>query len=340
MKRMFAPFLCLTGLALVLANACKAPDPTGEDSTGGDGDTGIIDPTTSDSDSSTTESSTEITDPTADSATTDVEETTDTEDENPIQQDCDTSLELIVRDFNSDHPDMEEAFAGWNEIGCGMVKDTLFIGTDGARTPVFQANNGTGKRTITAGTISCLAWDPSSNPTAPEVVITSEDSFNQWFSTIDGVNMAITHTLELAPVDPNDANSNYYFDSKELDGARFFPADGLGFNEQTQGHNYHFTSEAHVRFTYNSGDKFTFSGDDDMWIFVNNKIALDLGGLHGPLSATIDFDAQASALGITAGMVYNMDIFHAERHTSDSNYRIETSIGCFEKVEVPDVIIR
>jgi hypothetical protein len=35
-----------------------------------------------------------------------------------------------------------------------------------------------------------------------------------------------------------------------------------------------------------------------------------------------------------------MDIFHAERHTDDSNYRVETSIGCFETIEVPTVVVR
>jgi len=48
-----------------------------------------------------------------------------------------------------------------------------------------------------------------------------------------------------------------------------------------------------------------------------------------------DFDAQASDLGIAPGNTYQMDIFHAERHTNDSNFRVETNIKCF--VPVPDV---
>jgi len=64
-------------------------------------------------------------------------------------------------------------------------------------------------------------------------------------------------------------------------------------------------------------------------VFVNGKLALDLGGVHGAQEDTIDFDAQAGALGITPGNTYALDVFHAERHTSESNFRIETSIECF-----------
>jgi fibro-slime domain-containing protein len=46
----------------------------------------------------------------------------------------------------------------------------------------------------------------------------------------------------------------------------------------------------------------------------------------------IDFDAQAATLGITAGNSYPMDIFHAERQTAESNFRIQTNIKCFEPV--------
>jgi fibro-slime domain-containing protein len=40
-------------------------------------------------------------------------------------------------------------------------------------------------------------------------------------------------------------------------------------------------------------------------------------------------DQQAAALGITPGHSYPMDIFQAERHTTASNFRIETTIDCF-----------
>jgi fibro-slime domain-containing protein len=39
-------------------------------------------------------------------------------------------------------------------------------------------------------------------------------------------------------------------------------------------------------------------------------------------------------LGITRGNVYQMDIFHAERHADESHFNMETTIACFESIIV------
>jgi fibro-slime domain-containing protein len=81
-----------------------------------------------------------------------------------------------------------------------------------------------------------------------------------------------------------------------------------------------------MEFKYNGGEVFTFRGDDDLWVFVNGKLGLDLGGVHGALEGTLDLDANAARLGVTPGNVYALDFFQAERHTSESNFRIETNL--------------
>jgi fibro-slime domain-containing protein len=246
------------------------------------------------------------------------------------EEDCDAKLEVLFRDFNSDHPDFEATYKGQDDVGCKMVLPDLDV-SGGRRTPVFQSGVGTGQRQVDAGLITCIEPWPYGPPMGE---IQSAMTFDDWYNDKPGVNMPVEATLPLSPT----PQGTYVYDSADSESGRFFPLDGLGFNEliDSQGskHNFHFTTEVHVRFGYESGQTFTFSGDDDLWIFVNGKLALDLGGLHAPITAILDFDAQKQQLGIAPGNTYNMDIFHAERHTDESNFRIETNINCFESVPV------
>ncbi len=59
--------------------------------------------------------------------------------------------------------------------------------------------------------------------------------------------------------------------------------------------------------------------------------------MHGAMNATIDLDAKAGKLGISKGNVYALDFFFAERHTSQSNFRIDTTIGTFVDCGPPPV---
>jgi fibro-slime domain-containing protein len=93
-------------------------------------------------------------------------------------------------------------------------------------------------------------------------------------------------------------------------------------------HNFSFTSEVRYWFKYDKSKSYTldFVGDDDVWVFVNNKLAVDLGGIHEPVAGTVTIDAStASKFGISDGNVYQAAVFQAERQTTGSSYKLTLS---------------
>ncbi|MBL8971158.1 MAG: fibro-slime domain-containing protein [Myxococcales bacterium] len=151
-------------------------------------------------------------------------------------------------------------------------------------------------------------------------VTSGPENFAQWYNDTANINIPEPTQLQLTEVMPG----LYQYKNNT-----FFPVDGKGWGNEGNDHNFHFTTEIHTTFEYNGGEVFTFTGDDDVWVFINNKLAIDLGGVHGEQSESIDLDMQSAALAITKGNSYAMDIFHAERHTTQSNFRIDTTIACF-----------
>lgn len=88
-------------------------------------------------------------------------------------------------------------------------------------------------------------------------------------------------------------------------------------------HNYSFTSEVRYWFEYAGGEALSFIGDDDVWVFVNGQLAVDLGGVHSASPGSVTLDAAAAAtFGLTVGRIYEIVVFQAERHVCGSSYKL------------------
>ena len=161
--------------------------------------------------------------------------------------------------------------------------------------------------------------------------VSSVASFKQWYTNVTGVNQSIPYTIVLDNGATNPGGT-YTFEASKHNGVSFFPLDGQCFGNQGQSHNYSFTYEIATKFTYtarstrNADMVFNFSGDDDVWVYINHKLVVDLGGVHPEQYASVNVDSLASQLGLVAGQTYDFNIFYAERHTTESNCTIQTTI--------------
>jgi fibro-slime domain-containing protein len=127
-----------------------------------------------------------------------------------------------------------------------------------------------------------------------------------------------------------DDDANAITPQSEYTEATTAPAYGGGWDAEPNGvpHNFHFTSEIRFGFLYDSGGSYEVDilGDDDVWVFVNGTLAIDLGGIHTPVGGSITIDSSnAASFGLTSGSMAEVAIFHAERQTTGSTFRLTLS---------------
>jgi fibro-slime domain-containing protein len=195
-------------------------------------------------------------------------------------------LDGTLRDFREEHEDFEPTNYTGGVI-TGIVKEDL--SQDGK---------------------------PELSETSTAESITSAETFAQWYRDIPDVNQALTHSIELKELEDQPGVYSYA-------NSAFFPLDDQLFGNEGNPHNYHFTFEIHSEFTYSGGEKFSFTGDDDVWVYINNKLVVDLGNLHGATNGSVALDD----LDLEIGKTYDFAMFFAERKLTQSNFRIDTTLA-------------
>lgn len=157
--------------------------------------------------------------------------------------------------------------------------------------------------------------------------------FDQWYNDVPGTNLRVEVPLALTMTadglfEYDSQRTGTYDTSAGTPRLEFFPIDdgspyATAFGNQGDPHNLGFTGELHATFTYEGQGILKFRSDDDLYAFVRGNLVINLGGQHIAEEATFDL----TALDLTVGVDYPLDVFYAERAGRTGDLLVATSIN-------------
>lgn len=128
------------------------------------------------------------------------------------------------------------------------------------------------------------------------------------------------------------------------DESGFYPLEDLGYEQpglltatskvNNGAKNGSFTLRGESQFVYNKDSNlyFTFTGDDDVYMYINGVLALDLGGAHGRNSKTVELNKlDPVKYGLVEGQVATFTFFYMERCSDASTFGIKTNMELVQR---------
>lgn len=153
-----------------------------------------------------------------------------------------------------------------------------------------------------------------------------------------------------------DKESRSIYEDDTASSLQFYPIDGLGYDAilgdttdktdspyekdengnitatvRPEHPNGSYTLRGEAQFVYQEDLYFEFSGDDDVYMYVNGVLALDLGGAHGICTKRVNLKDVATKCHLTPGEVATFTFFYMERNSDASNFKIETNMELVQR---------